>query len=216
MIECFWCSSPNSEERREIARHTFEVWQGLEVDLIPLTPEFLNVNHFSFQKARRQYAEANALGKFYILVDDDCLPSENNDTIQFILEDLETHPQFGIISAWPIESTMGRWTPEGYEIFEDAHVIEHHDVGGLRFVRKGCMKDWPEQTRLGYDYEHCEALRAEKWLVGHSKHGKYLHFGEGQSDLWNQRLPSEIAQLTLDGVVDYLGTMLHPPKIGKR
>src|SRR6185503_819136 len=128
-------------------------------------------------------ADENATGRFYILTDDDCLPTRD-DIIERGLTELASHPGFAILSAWPENAIINRWTPNGYMPYEDEGIMEHVSVGGMRFMRRGCLEEWPLSNGAGYDAEHCKALRDLEFRVGYLRNDKIRHLGEGKSSLW--------------------------------
>lgn len=129
-------------------------------------------------------AEKRAKSMIYILTDDDMEPLFD---IKQAAKLMLTRPWFGILSAMPENATIHRWTIEGYRVFEDSEIMEHIDVGGLRFIRKGACRLFKEQTRVGYDREHCFGMRKNNFRVGYFKNFKAIHHGEGASDVWNQQ-----------------------------
>jgi hypothetical protein len=168
--------------RDELTERMLQHWKGLGYSPIVLTPESLKCSDFDFQSARRIYADATARSGIYILTDDDmeCITDPDLG-----LQAMEEHPDFGIISAFPANCTIQRWTPENYEAFEDLSVSEHVSVGGIRIIRKGALiKGWPPQTEKGYDREHGEAMRVGGYRVGYSQHFRAIHHGEGISTLY--------------------------------
>lgn len=166
-------------------------WLGLGVNLRLLTPRKLGCSDIQFQKLRRAAADVLAKDPIYLLVDDDCEPIT---PIDLGIRALEEHPDFAMVSAFPSNCAIHRWTPEGYEPFEDMSVMEHYSVGGIRIIRRGCMiKGWPEQTRAGYDSEHCEQLRNCGFRVGYSQHFRMLHHGEGKTTVWDKEFSKELA-----------------------
>lgn len=189
MSEIFFCTAPKSDERRSIAGRMFDIWDTQQF-CYELTPKLLRCTDSEFQKQRRMFADKMADGEIYLLVDDDCEPILNSHEIlkhwiscgERIMR--ENH-EFAILSAWPANANIERWAPHDYSAKDGEEVTEHVSVGGLRFVRKGCMKDWPEQIGPGYDREHCEALRASGYRVGYFKHLKMIHHGEGKSEVWS-------------------------------
>lgn len=194
-LEVFWCSHPTTSERAAIAARTLELWQKVPyTHLQILTPGNLNVTPHEFQRERRIYADEAAQGPFYILTDDDCLPIEADISLRAFrhslaigLETLKGHPEFAILSAFPANATIHRWTPppEKYLPYEDLQVMEHVSVGGLRVIRRGSMtKGWPPlDSNLHYDALHCSALRAAGWRVGYCQFFRCDHLGEGKSTL---------------------------------
>lgn len=177
--------------RNGLAEKMLDHWKGLDVDLKVLTPKLLGCTPLSFQKLRRAAAEAMARDIYYVVADDDC---EVTTSLQLGIDAILNHPDFGIISAFPANCNIHRWTPEDYEPFEDLSVMEHYSVGGIRIMRRGCMvKGWPEQEGKGYDREHCEAMRNSGFRVGYSQFFRMVHHGEGLnlSTVWNNVLDTE-------------------------
>lgn len=182
-MEVFFCTCPITEERKSIAQSCLAIWKVMDVELTVLSPYSLFCSKSDFQRQRRIVADELAKRDVYILADDDCIPHNIDKGIRA----LRSHPDFGILSLWPENANIVRWTPEGYEIQEDLEVMEHYSVGGIRICRKGAMlKGWPQQSGLGYDAEHCDALRASGWRVGYSQHSRMFHLGEGKSEVWSQ------------------------------
>lgn len=183
MVEVFFCSAPTSEKRRNIAELMSRIWHHYPVRFIRFTPEILGVSYRDFQMKRRFYAEETAKGHIYILTDDDCeLISPN--PIKSGMSTMGHNPHFGILSAWPNNCVIQRWSPEDYQPKETMQVMEHHSVGGIRFIRKGCLTHgWPEQTKISYDSEHCQAVRNSGYRVGYFQHVRMNHWGEGETTL---------------------------------
>lgn len=182
MIDVFFCSCPQSDERIKIAAQMRTLWKSIpDIRLHLLFPE--QGKHWEFQRERRIIAEQKAKSPIYVLTDDDMEPLFYfNKGVRIMNE----HQDFGILSAWPENANINPWTPEGYKPFEDWDVMEHTDVGGLRFIRKGAIKHFPLQERIGYDREHCQAMRDSGFKVGFFKTLKAIHYGEGASDIWGQ------------------------------
>lgn len=161
-------------------------WLGLGVNLRLLTPKILGCSDFDFQLNRRACAEAMAKDPIYILTDDDCEPIT---PIDLGLKAINEHPEFAIVSAFPANCVIHRWTPADYEPFEDMSVMEHTSVGGIRIIRRGSMyKGWPEQVGNGYDKEHCEQLRQCGYRVGYSQHFRMVHHGEKNTTIWGKQV----------------------------
>lgn len=164
-------------------------WLGLGVNLRLLSPKKLGCSDSDFQKLRRAAADVLAKDAIYILTDDDVEPIT---PIALGLQAMEAHPEFAIISAFPANCNISRWTPVDYEPFEDMSVMEHYSVGGIRICRRGAMfKGWPLQTGQGYDTEHCEQLRTCGYRVGYSQHFRMTHHGEGKTTVWNKELAAK-------------------------
>jgi len=183
-LEIFFCSAPQSDDRLKLAAEMWAMWQKTPgISLTALYPE--RGQSYEFQRTRRMIAEKRAKGDIYILTDDDIEPDWRGvpDWLQRGCRLLEFHPEFASLHPWL--DGIGRWTPEGYEVFEDDEVVQHHSAGGIRFIRKGCMKEWPEQTNRGYDGTQGAYLLQNGWRTGYLKNLKATHHGEGKrSDLW--------------------------------
>lgn len=182
-LDVFFCSAPQNDERMELAERMISLWRTIpNIRIVPLYPKILGSRYF--QRDRRMIAEHRATSSIYILTDDDMEPMFHfNKAIKL----MKQHPDFGMLSAFPDPAVIQRWTLEGYKPYEDEDVMEHIDVGGLRFIRKGIMKHWPEQKRSGYDREHCEEMRRNGFRVGYMKHLHAIHHGEGASTLCSAR-----------------------------
>lgn len=183
-LEVFFCSAPQSDDRIQLAAQMWEVWRKVQgIKLTALYPE--RGKSYEFQRTRRMIAEEKAKGDIYILTDDDIEPDWEGkpDWLHRGKMLLEFHPEFASLHAW-IDGIQ-RWTPTDYKPFEDGDVMQHHSAGGIRFIRKGCMRDWPEQTSRGYDNTQGDYLRQNGYRVGYLKHLKAIHHGAGErSDLW--------------------------------
>ncbi len=135
------------------------------------------------QRERRIVAENAAIGGVYCLADDDCVPPANLDLDEVRLI-FETHPEFGMLSLLPAPAILQKWTEFG-SVMETGKVEEHVSVGGIRFIRKGAMPDWPEQQGAGYDRTHADRMREAGFRVGYLKSlPPCLHVGDGRSAIW--------------------------------
>jgi hypothetical protein len=181
-LEVFFCTAPQSEGRSAIAAGMLDWWRSQDVRLRVVTPELAGCELEKFQRWRRIYSDVMAGSDIYILTDDDMQPVTD---WRIGVEAMIEHEDFAIISAFPANCTINRWTPEDYDTYEDLDVMEHHSVGGLRVMRRGSMvKGWPKQDGIGYDGIHCESLRESGFRVGYAQHFRAIHLGEGCSDIW--------------------------------
>lgn len=180
-VDLFLCHWPNPERVKWLA-DCVEFWNQVPGigKIVILTPTD-GVTGAKFQQFRRMEADRMG-GKFYILADDDCLPLQP-EVITVGLAVLKAHKQFSILSLWPQNANIVEWTPEGYQTKNDADVLEHVSVGGIRFCRKMPFSIWPPVTRAGYDAEHCQAIREAGYRVGYFRNLKMNHLGEGHSTL---------------------------------
>lgn len=179
----FFCSAPQSEERYERAKQTLAMWREvLPVTVLQAEPH----DNYYFQSKRRQIAEATSTTSIYIVADDDMEPSRTEAKLQWILDGVEcllAYPKFGILSPLLEATNLFPATVDGSPPYVDNEVQEEHNVGGIRFCRKGIITEWPEQTRRGYDQEHCAAYQHHGYKVGYMKHLWANHPGY-KSETW--------------------------------
>jgi hypothetical protein len=131
----------------------------------------------AFQRQRRIIADIASAGNPYIVADDDCLPDPF--FTEYLPQLLDRYPQFAILSWWPKNATINKWTPEYYTPYADDQVEEHVSVGGIRLMRPGVMKQWPRMTSDGYDATQCDYLRNSSFRVGYARELYMTHLGEG-------------------------------------
>lgn len=182
-VDVFFCTAPQSHERSGMASDTLATWLDTpHVRLHVLTPLKLGCSLVQFNRYRRIWADSESPSSVYILTDDDASPL-GTDFIQRGLAVMATHPQFAILSAWPVNCKINPW--EKATVPDDGEVLEHVSVGVLRFCRKGALEDWPAANGgPGYDMQQSEALRRAGWHVGLMRRVKAEHLGEGKSELW--------------------------------
>jgi hypothetical protein len=141
---------------------------------------------YQFQSERRRVAEHESTTPIYIVADDDMEPSRMDNWLAWILYGrryMENYPQFGILSPLLENTTLMPATVDGSPPYIDEAVQEEHNVGGIRFCRKGIITEWPEQTRRGYDQEHCAAYQRRGLKVGYMKQLWANHPGK-KSETW--------------------------------
>lgn len=188
----FFCSAPQSPERYERACETLAMWRKVVWPVTVLQAE--PGNSFYFQSERRKMAERLATTPIYIVADDDIEPSALRWPgltllkcqlywLEVGLEMMEKYPQFGILSPLLEKTTLFPATVDGSPPFVNTDVQEEHNVGGIRFCRKGIITEWPEQLRRGYDQEHCAAYQQHGYKVGYMKHLWAIHPGK-KSETW--------------------------------
>lgn len=156
------------------------------------TIPILGIGHPSqMQRDRRIKADELARSEIYIVTDDDCMPI-GADFIARGLAVMEAHPDFGILAAMNYWNRNDSVPYTGR--FIDADVWECHAVGGIRFCRKGIIKEWPESVNPGsYDCQHHEALVKAGYRTGYMRNVQMNHIGLGLSQHWPE--VSEIDQL---------------------
>ncbi len=181
-MNVFVCHVPGSEQRAEWLQNVNSAW--IMVSGVSAVKTFYSSEPATFQIDRRKWAEQSHEGQFYILADDDCLPLIAS--VDEALRILEAHPEFSILSLLPDNANIVDWTPEGYQTANDAEVMEHVSVGGVRFCRKMPFSAWPampDNGYRGYDAIHCQAIRDAGFRVGYFRNLKMHHLGEGHTTL---------------------------------
>lgn len=131
-----------------------------------------------FQRYRREFAEAQSRTPYYVLTDDDILPDEDAPILDGVAE-LHHHPKLAVASAWLHNEPLVKQDAAGPDLC--AGVTTMLDVGGLRFVRRGAMTEWPPLDPAyagGYDRTQCDWLRANGWQVGYLRAFKATHLGK--------------------------------------
>ena len=199
-MDVFVCCSITDDRRFDMARRVVERWLSLKVEpiilhrkgtriakeWIDLPVVMVDVDAKDFQRQRRMITDAVSTTGIYVCADDDCLPLDNLNGLRQAETILRQHSDFAILSALPSKANIVPWTPESYQPFEDQYVMEHVSVGGIRFCRKGALKEWPPHDgNAGFDREHCAAIRAAGKRVGYFRSHVMEHLGEGHSTVWN-------------------------------
>lgn len=193
MINLFFCSVGMDPFRLAMRNLCWMRWRREEkVSYRHISPLSLDIPESSFQRERRVHADLHSMGSTFILADDDCLPL-SLAFVERAVDILERHPEFAILSLWPSNCVINRWTSKkplsqiytlAGDVYEDEEVMEHVSVGGIRFCRKGSLQEYPPMLNKGYDMEHCIALREAGYRVGLFKQIKMNHIGEGYSTVW--------------------------------
>jgi hypothetical protein len=196
MIDVFFCSCARNGLRSKIASACYSILQ----EQLGLRPWLLRTPHAAlrnsqhrhtiecedsdFQVLRRSTAAALATTDLYLIMDDDCVAVEKN-WLENGAELLLDYPEFAALSLRPINCNIVAWTPEGYTPFVDEEVMEHVSVGGMTFMRKGVIHEWPAANGRGYDRILADYIRSQGKRVGHLRQITQMHIGEGFSTVWN-------------------------------
>jgi len=137
------------------------------------------------QRWRRVEADKVSQYPYYIVADDDCLPI-GPYFIHQGMEMLDRYPDYGMLSPISYEDPIGLWKEKGHEQTKD--LFEAGSIGGIRFCRKGILKEWPKQTRVGYDVEQGQAIRDAGYKNGYLKELRMIHIGSRNSSIWNRQV----------------------------
>lgn len=204
MIDVFISTCATDPIRRRLFQATIERWKcdPLANMKFILTKETVVLNPLMFsklksqtefildksvmQRERRILADREAKSDIYIVTDDDCIPL-GLDFIERGVRVMEAHPQHGVLAALNIRSDTlfkNGIAPYCGEFIDD-DVWDCHAVGGIRFCRKGAIKEWPASVSEGsYDMQHHEGLVNAGFRAGYMRNVLFNHLGEGLSTHW--------------------------------
>ena len=183
MIDVFFCAYDHEDELRHhmatlcLARWERERW----ANVIKLTEEETGK---PFQMMRRVYAEDNSDSEYYIVTDDDCLLYSFPVLFEMV-KIMELNPTIGQLA---LKHAGFPWQPtnddlDRYLVTDD--VVEcqkDHGVGGVRMLRKGVVKEWPEPERDDkYDFQHSMAVRDSGYVNAFARKVGYMHIGSTYS-----------------------------------
>lgn len=129
---------------------------------------FLQNNEQPFATKSLLVAEAMAQSDPYIISNDDNLPY-GQDFVEKGLDIMARHPEYGVISG---VVTNGH---EPYDTENEVHEI--HAVGGLVFLRKGLVTEFPPLEDPYWDLERHRQVTAKGFKSGYSHRLPYLHMG---------------------------------------
>jgi hypothetical protein len=159
------------------------------VNLRILTPSICKHYGYTapFQLSRRQYAENETRSDIYVVSDDDCLLT-SDPTVGPVVEIMDRNPNVGILALkMHNKEPMVRATVPAKELYETDDLIESHAVGGIRFCRKGIIKEWPapsEENPYQYDSIHGPAVQAAGYVSAYTKAYSMMHIGSTYSLTW--------------------------------
>ena len=123
-------------------------------------------NPFSAKSLRQ--AESRAQSDPYIISNDDTL-IYGQDFVQNGLNIMEKYPDFGCVSG--AVTNGDQFTLDGPEL------TEIHAVGGLVFLRKGLVTEFPPLEDAYWDIERHRQVVAKGFRSGYTRVCPYLHMG---------------------------------------
>lgn len=122
---------------------------------------------------RWKWAEEESIDPFFCLADDDCLPCPNLDLSK--VEDLfRTWIGYGILALADYHGS-----------YREGPIVESTCVGGIRFIRKGCVTEFPAGF-TGCDSEYYDLMTKAGYKSGIITEYTRLHMGVYHS-LWTRR-----------------------------
>jgi hypothetical protein len=125
-------------------------------------------NRGPFAAESMRIAEQFAKSDPYIICNDDNLPY-GQDFVAKGLDIMARYPEYGVISG---VVTNGH---EPYDTENEVHEI--HAVGGLVFLRKGLVTEFPPLEDCHWDIERHRQVTAKGFKSGYSNRLPYLHMG---------------------------------------
>jgi hypothetical protein len=123
----------------------------------------------------KKYAEEKSITNIYISADDDCLII-GKDFVSAGLAIMEANPEYGILGATSISDGHFQTTVSGGML-----VIPMHAVGGVVFVRKGILKEFPDCDADKVDDTICQEINRAGYKTGLMPGVKFNHLGAGYS-----------------------------------
>lgn len=113
-------------------------------------------------------AEQLAKSDTYIIANDDAL-IYGQDFVENGLKVMENHPDFGVVSGAVVNGDQFQ--------FDGPEVTEIHAVGGLVFLRKGLVTEFPPLEDAYWDLERHRQVVAKGFRSGYTRKCPYLHMG---------------------------------------
>lgn len=140
---------------------------------------YLNCNSLSlypdtFHMESKRFAEATSTTPIYVVADDDCLIL-GKDFVASGVRVMEDFPKYGILTATSISDGDCRM------IGMPSIPLERHAVGGVAFIRKGILKEFPSCAVDKVDETICEEITAAGYKAGVLPACKFNHLGAGYS-----------------------------------
>lgn len=136
-------------------------WEDCKSDELPDSP-------IPFATASLRYAENHSESDPYIIANDDAL-IYGQDFVENGLKIMEKYPEFGCVSGAVVNGDQFR--------FDGPELTEIHAVGGLVFLRKGLVTEFPPLEDCHWDVERHRQLVEKGFKSGYTRKCPYLHMG---------------------------------------
>ncbi len=130
--------------------------------------EYINESGFPFATLSLQAAEMIAQSDPYIIANDDTL-IYGQDFVSNGLKVMQDHPDFGCVS--------GAVTNGDQFQLDGPEITEIHAVGGLVFLRKGLVTEFPPLEDAYWDIERFNQVTRKGFKSGYTRMCPYLHMG---------------------------------------
>jgi len=132
--------------------------------------EWINEPELPFATSSLRQAEELAKSDPYIICNDDNLPY-GQDFVSNGLDIMNRYPDYGVISGVVVNGEGSEFEMNGPE------VKEIHAVGGLVFLRKGLVTNFPQLEDCFWDGERHKQVVEKGFKSGYSRSLPYLHMG---------------------------------------
>lgn len=194
-VDAFLCTCSRDEMRfglalATLARLAMSPMLNLKVIRTPmarLDPDdayTVDCSDLEFRVKRRQTAEELAATPIYLVADDDILPFDN-DWAEKGLDVMERNSIYKSVMYKPIGINYANHAYGGNDEIE-----EYDEVGGLWFMRKGTVTEWPTEytPEMGWSaYWETKIIHGQGGKTGIFKNLRCNHLGLGFSTLfWNE------------------------------
>lgn len=132
---------------------------------------YVNIPECPYASLSLQAAEMIAQSDPYIICNDDNLPY-GQDFVSNGLKIMQRNPEYGCVSGVVVNG-------EGFPVegFHGPEITEIHAVGGLVFLRKGIVTEFPALEDPFWDGERHRQVVAKGFKSGYARDLQYLHMG---------------------------------------
>jgi hypothetical protein len=159
--------------RHFMARVCHERWRIEDCNFMFAVPG----NPRDFHSTGKKECEQAASTEIYVVADNDCLIL-GKDWVNRGRALVDRHPEYGLLAAANIcegEFASGtNWQTED-------EVVERTMVGGIVFVRKGILTDFPMCEPMEVDRVICDEIRSKGYKTGIMPQLRFNHLGAGYS-----------------------------------
>lgn len=141
---------------------------GIEHDFGCESLELGNVPSEPFATQSLRIAEQLAKSDPYIIANDDAL-IYGQDFVENGLKVMRDNPDYGVISGAVVNGDQFQ--------FDGPELTEIHAVGGLVFLLKGLVTEFPPLEDCYWDCERDRQIKAKGFRSGYTRMCPYLHMG---------------------------------------
>jgi hypothetical protein len=179
MIDVFLRWYPQNELRRHMAMAVLaRLGQMHDIHITNIIGGTIAEPYHTISK---KMAEALARTPIYCVMDDDQLPLRD-DFFSLGESILASHPNFGMLSGFPLEyGLVGQ--PYSGALAADSLIVEAHSIGCPYFVRKGTLTHFPDSPLHMYDGDLSKVVTDQGLKTGLIPKALYNHLGYGFSQV---------------------------------